>query len=248
MQFDAAALEPERNRQAMERLLREAAVGGARLVLFHENALLDYGRGARELAERVPDGPTCVRFEALARELDVWVGVGLAERAGQDEDPRFHLTQAYFGPEGYVGRYRKTWLFHNRHSPVFDEWASYDPGKGPVEVLELAGLRTATLICADADSRRCVERVAALEPDLVLFPNNRSELHEPASFAHLARRIGAPVLAANRSGWRGPDRDLCNGGSFLLGPDGSTWARANRAGREQVLVCDVPLGVAESRP
>jgi predicted amidohydrolase len=235
VQFDAVPGEPAANRASMERLLREAAQRGAELVLFHENALVDYAPDVRAEAEPVPEEPTCQRFAALASELGVWVGIGLAERAGDS----VHLTQAYFGPEGYAGRYRKTWLFHNRKSPRRDEWAHFDPGSGPEELLELAGVRTATLICADADSARCVERLRALGPELVLFPNNRSDMHEPATFAHLAQRIGAPVLAANRSG-KSYELD-CNGGSFLLAADGSVLARANRAGREEILIGHVPL-------
>jgi predicted amidohydrolase len=235
VQFDAVPGEPEANRAAMERLLREAAGRGAELVLFHENALIDYALDVRALAEPVPEGPTCVQFAALAEELDLFVGIGLAERAGE----RVHLTQAYFGPAGFVGRYRKTWLFHNHRDARRDEWAHFDPGSGPEETLELAGVRAATLICADADSERCVERLRALEPELVLFPNNRSDFHEPQTFAHLARRIGAPVLAANRSGqsWQ----HACNGGSFLLAADGAVLARANRVGREEILICELPL-------
>ena len=249
VQFHAEPLAPERNRGAMERLLREAAGQGAKLVLFHENGLLDYGPRVHGLAEAVPGGPTCVRFAELASELEVWVGIGLAERVEPEvegDDPDFHITQAYFGPEGYVGKYRKTWLFHNRGNADWDEWAFYDPGDGPSELLELAGLKTATLICADADSRRCVQRLKALGPELVLFPNNRSNFHGPETFAHLAERIGAPVLAANRSG---RSRDAaCNGGSFLLGADGRTLARANRVGREEILLCYVPLGAGSEHP
>jgi predicted amidohydrolase len=240
VQFDARPEEPERNRQAMERLLREAVAGGARLVLFHENGLVDYGPRVHELAEEVPGGPTSRHFAGLAAELGVWVGIGLPERA---EDPggapRYHITQAYFGPAGYVGRYRKAWLFHNRHERRRDEWAFYDPGEGPSELLELAGLRTATLICADADSERCLRRLRELGPELVLFPNNRSDFHAPETFADVARRAGAPLLAANRSGdsWQ----HACNGGSFLLDREGRTLARANRAGRDEVLICDLPL-------
>lgn len=235
VQFDAVPGEPETNRASMERLLREAAARGAELVLFHENALVDYALDVRGLAEPVPEGPTSARFAALAEELEVFVGIGLAERAGE----RVHLTQVYFGPAGYVGRYRKTWLFHNRHDPRRDEWAHFDPGGGPEETLELAGLRTATLICADADSARCVERLRALEPELVLFPNNRSDFHQPQSFAHLARRTGAPVLATNRGGTS--NGLACNGGSFLLAADGAVLARANRLGREEILICELPL-------
>ena len=110
----------------------------------------------------------------------------------------------------------------------------------------LAGLRTAVLICSDADARRALDILAALEPELVLFPNNRSNLHDPETFAHIARVAGAPVVLANRSGmsWQYE----CNGGSCVIGADGSTLARANRVGREEILICEVPIPRADRRP
>jgi N-carbamoylputrescine amidase len=234
VQFDARPGEPEHNRGRMLELVRAAAERDAELVLFHENALLDYGPRVRALAEPVPDGPTCRALDALARELGVWIGAGLAERAGE----QVHVTHAFFGPDGYVGRYRKTWLFRSPSDPYRDEWAWFDPGDGPA-LLEIAGLSTAVLICADADSARQVERIAALAPELVLFPNNRSRLPGPERFADLARRVGAPVVLANRVGrsWQ----HACKGGSLVLAADGRLLARANRAGREEILVYDVPL-------
>lgn len=240
VQFDARPQEPERNLAAMERLARAAAEGGARLVLFHENALLDYGPRVRELAEPVPDGHACRRLAALAAELEVWIGAGLPERDGD----RVYVTHAFFGPEGYVASYRKTWLFHSKDHRR-DEWAHFDPGTGPA-AFELAGLRTVVLICSDAESRRCLEDLGALDPELVLFPNNRSNLHEPETFANIARRARAPVVLANRGG-RSWQYD-CNGGSCVLAADGSTLARANRVGREEILICDVPLGAGGRRP
>jgi predicted amidohydrolase len=237
VQFDARPEDPAHNRARMLELARAAAERDAELVLFHENALLDYGPRVRELAESVPDGPTCRALEALARELALWIGAGLAERAGE----QVHVTHAFFGPDGYAGRYRKTWLFRSPSDPYRDEWAWFDPGDGPA-LLEIAGLATAVLICADADSARQVERVAALAPELVLFPNNRSRLPPSERFADLARRIGAPVVLANRVGRS--RQHACNGGSLVLAADGRLLARANRAGREEILVYDVPLAPA----
>ncbi len=234
VQFEARPQDPQHNRAEMERLARAAAERGAELVLFHENSLLDYGPRVPELAEEVPGGPTCRRLAALAAELELWIGAGLAERDGG----RVFVTHAFFGPAGFVARYRKTYLWHSDDRRR-DEWAHFDPGAGPA-VFELAGIRVAALICADEESARCVSQVAALEPELVLFPNNRSNLHGPETFAHLAVRTGAPVVLANRSGSDG-HYDF-NGGSLVLAADGSLLARANRVGREEILVCDVPLG------
>jgi hypothetical protein len=117
VQFDARPEDPAHNRARMLELARAAAERDAELVLFHENALLDYGPRVRELAESVPDGPTCRALEALARELALWIGAGLAERAGE----QVHVTHAFFGPDGYAGRYRKTWLFRSPVDPYRDD-------------------------------------------------------------------------------------------------------------------------------
>ena len=234
VQFDARPEDAEHNLAAMERLCREAAGRGARLVLFHENGLLDYGGRIRELAEPVPDGPASRRLAALAAELDVWIGAGLAERDGE----RVFLTHAFFGPEGFAGRYRKTWLFPNPDDPRRDEPAHFDAGTGPA-ALELAGARVVALICSDADAPECVAEVRALAPELVLFPNNRSNLPAPEAFAELARSLDAPLVLANRAGtsWQ----YACNGGSCVLDREGRVLARANRDGEEEVLLVDVPL-------
>jgi len=234
VQFDARPEAPAENLATMERLCRTAAERGARLVLFHENGLLDYGDRVRELAQPVPDGPACRRFAELAAELSVWIGAGLAERDGE----RVYVTHAFFGPAGYVARYRKTWLFHTSDDPRRDEWAHFDPGTGPA-AFDLAGLRTVVLICSDAESQRCLELLEALEPELVLFPNNRSNLPAAHSFASIAQRLGAPLVLANRTGksWQHDS----NGGSCILAADGSTLARANRVGKEEILICDIPV-------
>jgi predicted amidohydrolase len=233
VQFDARPEDRAHNLAEMERLLRAAAERGAELVLFHESSTLDYGPRIPKLAESVPDGPTCRRLAELAAELDLWLGAGLAERDGA----RVFVTHAFFGPDGFVARYRKTYLWHSDDRRR-DEWVHFTPGDGPAS-FELAGLRVAALICADEESAACVRSLAALEPELVLFPNNRSNLHAPDTFAHLAVSAGAPVVLANRCGTDG-HYDF-NGGSLVLAADGTLLARANRVGREEVLIVDLPL-------
>lgn len=234
VQFDARPEDKAANLAAMERLARAAADRGARVVLFHESSLVDYTRRLPELAEPVPDGPSTRRMAALARELDVVIGFGLSERAG----PGLHIAHVFVGPDGPLHTYRKTWLFHQKDAGLRDEWARYDPGDGP-RAFEIDGVRATVLICSDADSRRCVERVRALQPQLVFFPNNRSNLPEPPTFADLARRFRAPLVVANRCGasWQ----HECIGGSTILDRDGRALAQANRDGREDVVVADVPI-------
>ena len=134
---------------------------------------------------------------------------------------------------------------HAQDAGLRDEWARYDPGDGP-ELFEIDGIRATTLICSDADSERCVARARNLRPQIVFFPNNRSNLPEPPSFAELARRLRAPVIVANRSG-RSWDYD-CIGGSTLLDATGQALAQANRNGQEEIVLADVPIRSLRDEP
>src|SRR5215210_3639892 len=72
------------NRAVLERLVREAADRGARIVVLPELAASGYRFADREeawsLAEPL-DGPTVAGWQAAAAELDLVVVGGLCERA-----------------------------------------------------------------------------------------------------------------------------------------------------------------------
>ena len=53
-------------------------------------------------AEAIP-GPATAKLEALAKRLDVFISVGMAERDGE----RHHIAQLLVGPRGYWGKYRQ---------------------------------------------------------------------------------------------------------------------------------------------
>ena len=233
IQFDAHPEDPRRNLTEMERLVREAASQGARWVLFHEGTLCDYTTRLTDFAETVPDGPACKRIERLSGELRCFVSFGLAERDGD----RFYITQVFQSPAGSLCRYRKTWLWRQPDDQGYrDEWARYDPGTGP-ELFDMDGARAACFICADGDSHRCIERAAALKPQVVFYPNNRASLPELPVFGNIARRIGAPMLVTNRVGrsWC----HECTGGCAVYSGSGEVLAAANREGREEILLHDL---------
>jgi predicted amidohydrolase len=233
VQFDAVPGERERNLTEMERLVREAVSGGARLVMFHELATSDYVDDIDPLAERIPDGPSCRRMGALASELGRHIAFGLPERDG---DRRF-IAYVFLGPGGLIARYRKTWLFRTDADEGFrNEWARYDPGSGP-EPFEILGRRATALICADATSPRAVERVRALEPEIVFFPVNRGAKRFTA-YPEIIARMGAVTLVANRVG-QSHTRD-CVGGSAVYDRDGRIIVEANRSGEEEILYYDLP--------
>ncbi len=220
----------------MERLVRQAVAQGARLVMFHEGTVCDYTPKVEELSEQVPDGPACRRMGSLAKQLGCFVSFGLSERDGD----RFYITQAFFGPDGFVYRYRKTWLYRNDKDDGYrNEHARYDPGTGP-ERFTIDGIVASCFICADRGAPRCLQRLKALHPQLVFHPNNHPGGAPGYSvYAEKAKEIGAPMLVTNRVGnsW---NRD-CLGGTGAFDGQGNILAKANCERREEVLLVDLVI-------
>jgi len=230
IQFDAVAEQFDRNLSRMEELVADAVGRGARWVMFHEGTVCDYTPRLEELAEPVPGGRSTDRMAQVSRKNNCWISFGLSER---DRD-RFYIAQVFTGPRGFVHRYRKTWIWRDPSDKGYrNEWARYDPGTGP-EIFEIDGLKATCFICADGDSPRCIQRAAALRPQIVFYPNNRGGLPAFEAFGAFARTIGAPMLVTNRTGmsWMHP----CKGGCVVFSATGEVLAKANREGREETLL------------
>ena len=151
----------------------EAAAQGADLVVFPEGSLLGC-RGCPEcadlagpcetcigLAETVP-GPSSDAMAALAREHDLYIVYGMAERDAQIPSTLYN-SAAVVGPEGVIGVYRKV---HLGELPWVTEGVTYTPGTalplfptrfGPIGVQICYDIRRqATAVRAIAISRLAV--------------------------------------------------------------------------------------------
>ena len=114
----------QRNYERIESMIREAAAGGAKIIVTTECFLDGYAvrdksipiDSYRAMGERVPDGEYFRNLAGLARELRVYLALGLHEDAGKEH----YNTAALIGPDGkLVGRYHKHRLGHevDRHTP-----------------------------------------------------------------------------------------------------------------------------------
>ncbi len=98
------------NLEQMERLVREAAANGARLIALPEIfTYIGLDADSRENAEDIP-GPTVDKLSRLAKELSVTIhGGSLFEKAADGH--RVHNTSVVVSPDGdIVGKYRKLHL------------------------------------------------------------------------------------------------------------------------------------------
>ena len=115
--------------------VQEAAKQGNDLVVFGEMALVGFECDEEstnqrkpcamheELAETIP-GPSTKEIGELARDLNIYVIFGMAEREKENPKTRHNAT-VVIGPEGLVGVYRK---LHLSPAPTFNEEFCCSPG------------------------------------------------------------------------------------------------------------------------
>ncbi|WP_052336378.1 nitrilase family protein [Nocardioides alkalitolerans] len=237
----------EANVAATLEQIRECAAEGARLIVLPELASTGYSFDTRDEAyahaEPVPDGPTCTAWAELARELDVYVVAGIAESDG------VHLydTAVLIGPEGFIGKYRKTHLW-NREKLIFTAGSSYP-------VFETRIGRIGLLVCWDIWFPEVARILTAQGADVICSVNNWVWTPPPlfddagncmASYLTMgASHVNSvPIVAANRVGGERGGKFL--GCSLITGVNGWPTSRIADAEKEEVLYADLDLVASRS--
>ena len=252
----AMAADPEVNEATAERLIREAAGGGAQLVVLPELFRSRYfcqreDYAQFDLAEPVP-GPTTDRFATLGAELGVSLVLSLFEARAPG---LYHNTAAVVDRSGAcLGRYRK---MHIPDDPRYYEKFYFAPGDLGFRTFGTAGLQLGVLICWDQWYPEAARLTALMGAELLVYPTAigwhpeeqaevgaaQREAWETIQRSH-AIANGCFVAVANRYGFE-PDPAGAGGlefwgGSFVVGPDGVVIARAD-ASAETVLLVDIDL-------
>jgi predicted amidohydrolase len=214
VQFEPTQFEKARNIERLVERVEEAARSGAKLIVTPEMGTTGYCWFDRaEVApfvEPVP-GPTTERFAAVARTHGVYVVIGMPE-----VDPGtglYYNTAVLIGPEGVVGRHRKT-------HPYISEpkWAA--PGDLGHQVFETEIGRIALLICMDIHFVETARLVALGGADVICHISNWLAERTPAPYwISRAFENGCYLVEANR--W-GLERTVqFSGGSSIIEPDGT---------------------------
>jgi len=230
------------NLARIDHALAEAKALGAQIACFPETALLGWvNPAAHERAHPIP-GKDSETLAALCRKHKIWICCGLAEKAGE----ALHDSALLLDSEGrLVLTHRKINVLSSLMDPP------YTPGE-TVRVAETPLGRVGLLICADSFQEKNLERMAALEPDVVLipygwaapedwWPGHGAQLEKTVRVA--ARAIGAPVVGTDLVGAiaNGPWRGYVYGGqSLAVDRDGTVLARCGDRIRD-VRIVEVPL-------
>ncbi len=214
---------------ALGRTLRAAAALGAEMAVFPELFLPGYNQGAAhaDLAQPV-DGPWAERVAGLARETGCGATLGFAEREGA----RLYNSALTIGSDGVrLGLYRKRQLFGPTETRLFT------PGAAPC-LFDLAGRRTALMICYDVEFAPLCREVAQAGAELVLVPTANM-----LPYTHVSRVIVPAQVASHRlsiayASYSGVEGDLTYaGGSLVVGPDAEPLGSAGRG--EAFIVVDL---------
>jgi len=237
---------------------RKAMKKGADLVVFPELNITGHAGDPAMVAraEPVPGGPSIQALIELAGKLNVFISAGIAE-----EHLGIHYnTQFIVGPEGYVGKQRKTHL-------SVDEYFYFRHGTA-LPVCELPFARVGIIICYDNAFPECARCMALDGAEVLLcvhasrffgdkWPRTRTRRARRArqvtsEWARLhyarARDNGVYVAlcnAAGRSatGIRGVEANHA-GGCMVVDPTGNVVAETRQADiKEDMLV--VPLKADE---
>ncbi|HSM64759.1 MAG TPA: N-carbamoylputrescine amidase [Ilumatobacteraceae bacterium] len=236
----------EANVATAERLVRDAAGQGARVILvpelfegpyFCKDQLPEHLDRARPL-----DGhPTVEHLAAVAAELEVVLPISVYERAGQ----ALFNTVVIVDADGTVlGHYRKS---HIPDGPGYTEKYYFSPGDTGFRVWHTRYATIGVGICWDQWFPEAARTMALLGAEVLLYPTAiGSEPPDPDwdSSGHWQRvmqgHAGAnlmPVVAANRVGREvGQTCEITfYGSSFIADATGAKVAEADRDGEAVLL-------------
>ncbi|MEY3092059.1 MAG: N-carbamoylputrescine amidase [Actinomycetota bacterium] len=239
-----------------ERLVREAASRGARLVQIPElfeghyfctDQLAEHMTRARPLEGH----PTIAHFARLAAELDVVLPVSFFERAN---NAAYNSVAIIDAGGSVLGVYRKS---HIPDGPGYSEKYYFNPGDTGFRVWDTKVGRIGVAICWDQWFPESARVLALRGAEVILYPTAiGSEPHDPTwdSSRHWQRvmqgHAGAnlvPVVAANRVGIEtGRQHTLTfYGTSFIAGPTGEVVVEADRTS-ETVITAEFDLDAVAS--
>ncbi|MCP5143714.1 MAG: carbon-nitrogen hydrolase [Gammaproteobacteria bacterium] len=242
------------NLAATLQYVREAAAGGARLVVLQELHATRYfcqteDTACFDLAEPL-DGETFMACAAVAAELDiVLVMSGFEKRA----PGLYHNTaQVIDGNRGRVGIFRK---MHIPDDPAFYEKFYFTPGDATAAALngfqpiQTRAGKLGVLVCWDQWYPEAARLMALAGADMLIYPtaigwnppddaaekNRQRDAWVTIQRAHAVAN-GLPVLVANRCGHE-PSPQAGDPGiefwghSFIAGPQGEILAQADAEGQ-----------------
>ncbi|RBW49836.1 carbon-nitrogen hydrolase [Marinobacter sp. F3R11] len=236
-----------------EVLVREAAAGGAQLIILQELHATQYfcqteDTSIFDLAEPIP-GPTSERLSELARELKVVIVGSVFERRMNGV---YHNTAVVIENDGSIaGLYRK---MHIPDDPGFYEKfyftpgdAQFNDGRSGFSPIETSAGKLGVLVCWDQWYPEAARLMALAGAEILIYPtaigwdttdDQDEQARQLEAWVTVQRGHAVannlPVVAPNRVGIEPDPTGLSSGirfwgNSFICGPQGEFLARADES-------------------
>ncbi|MBC7143691.1 MAG: carbon-nitrogen hydrolase family protein, partial [Rhodobacteraceae bacterium] len=200
--------DPAENLPVTLSLVREAAAGGAGLVLTPEvtNCLSSDRAHQRAVLRHERDDPTLAALRAEAAEQGIWLLIGSLALLTDDADGRFANRSFLIAPDGSIAaRYDKIHMFDVNVSETeqYRESAGYRPGRKAV-LAETPFARIGMSVCYDVRFPHLYRTLAKAGAEILTVPAAFNDTTGAAHWHVLLRaraiETGAYVLAPAQTG------------------------------------------------
>jgi len=184
------------------------------------------------LSEPVPKGYTTELLSDLSHEKNIFIVAGLPEKSGDT----FYNSAILTGPDGYIGKYRKTHLF-------FEETLYFTPGDTGFKVWDTAIGRIGIMICFDWFYPESMRSLALSGAEVVAHPANLVLPFCPDAMPVRCLENMVFAVTANRTGTenRNENQSLTFiGKSEIVSPGGEILVRATE-NEETLIIADIDL-------
>jgi predicted amidohydrolase len=164
-QFEHRSNDKEYNLSVIDKLSKQAAEQGAKMIAFHECSVTGYtfARNLSKdqmlaLAELIPDGPTIHSLIRLAKKNNIAILAGLFEK---DEHDNLFKAYVCVNKNRLIAKHRKLHPFINPHLTPGDQYTVFDH----------EGWKCGILVCYDNNVIENVRATALLGAQIIFMPH-----------------------------------------------------------------------------
>ncbi|SFD00054.1 Predicted amidohydrolase [Bacillus sp. OV322] len=217
IEFNPILNERDKNISELLKVTEKAFKKDAKLVVAPEMATTGYYYADREAIKPFVDtipGKTTAAFGKLAKKYNAYVVFGMPEV--EKKSNLYYNSAVLVGPEGYIGKYRKTQMWETEM-----HWGAW--GDAGVPVFDTKIGKIGINICMDSAYSETARLAGIQGAEILAFPTNSSAQAISALPAR-AQQNGMFIVSANRSNTENGFHMI--GGSAIWSPEGKKLAEA----------------------
>jgi predicted amidohydrolase len=240
VQMEPVLLEPKKNLQKILDNISHIAEKAVQLAVFPECALTGYSlslKEAQSFSEPIP-GPATDQIIKACQNADMLVALGMIEK---DHEDRCFNSAVLLGPEGILGKYRKT------HLPLLGVDRFLHPGEQITGPFNTPIGKMGLLICYDLRFPEPIRSLAIDGVQVVLLSTawpHAAGFYPDFMAQSRAAENGIYLVAANRIGEERGTRYL--GRSIIAGPDGEKLGEGP-SDEEDLLIVEIDLARSDNK-